>query len=604
MNRLKNCYILLLTLALAACSSDSDTPTPKPEPSGVGNKTYIAVNIHYDTQSPYARGVDAGFEDDDNSTKEGTISELNFYFYDESGNYVTEGSATTPAFTQEEEGTNNNSIESEIKAVVVLKGLSQKDYPKYMVVVANKPSECNLTGKAIADLQTEVINFSSFSKENNFPMVSATYPNGSGSYAPTAASCWFAVPITSTNFVQDDGSGTDPSSAQSVDCYIERIPAKVKLSYANDITGGVQNASVTVGPETLTGTAFPLTLTVDGVESKSDTDPKYYAVISNWGLNATAKQSYVAKLIDDTWSMSWWKDATNNHRCYWGKSTVYGITDASAYLDQTSAGAGTSSDNAKLNYAKYSALSTALGSPDYCFENTNTAAVLQGGNRTYITDRCTSILVKATLAEKEGEAYKPLTLYVYLGKNYTEAEWKKAAVSGLPYYKVKTGGTGSGETTATQIEYDDLKLTSLGAGKVKPEINETASGYTWYKSSEIADANKVEVSEINSYLATYRTADVYTSGQMYYCIPIEHLNSDGDAARKYTYNGYTCQEGDYGVVRNHYYDVTITSVLNIGHAVYDPDEVIVPSDDDKKTYKVGANIKVLAWKHITQQATL
>ena len=63
-------------------------------------------------------------------------------------------------------------------------------------------------------------------------------------------------------------------------------------------------------------------------------------------------------------------------------------------------------------------------------------------------------------------------------------------------------------------------------------------------------------------------------------------------------------EADYGVVRNHYYQALINKVENLGSAVYDPDEIIIPNNEDKETYYIGAQIYILSWKIVKQDVEL
>ena len=88
---------------------------------------------------------------------------------------------------------------------------------------------------------------------------------------------------------------------------------------------------------------------------------------------------------------------------------------------------------------------------------------------------------------------------------------------------------------------------------------------------------------------------------MYYNIPIEHLNNDEISE---TDGNKTIPEAKYGVVRNHHYVVTINKLENMGHGIFDSSEAIVPGDDDKETYYVGANINILSWKIVTQGVDL
>ncbi len=86
----------------------------------------------------------------------------------------------------------------------------------------------------------------------------------------------------------------------------------------------------------------------------------------------------------------------------------------------------------------------------------------------------------------------------------------------------------------------------------------------------------------------------YKDGLMYYHVPIEHLN---------TTTGDDIVEGEYGVVRNHWYDVTITSLNGLGRGIAVEDEVIVPQKEIPYYY-LGADINILSWHHVTQGADL
>ena len=90
----------------------------------------------------------------------------------------------------------------------------------------------------------------------------------------------------------------------------------------------------------------------------------------------------------------------------------------------------------------------------------------------------------------------------------------------------------------------------------------------------------------------------YKGGLMYYNIPIEHFNNNEigeDGA---------IPEAKYGVVRNHVYKITINQLENPGKGIFDPTEVIIPSDEDEKFYYVGAQINILSWKIVEQGVNL
>ncbi len=93
-------------------------------------------------------------------------------------------------------------------------------------------------------------------------------------------------------------------------------------------------------------------------------------------------------------------------------------------------------------------------------------------------------------------------------------------------------------------------------------------------------------------------ANRYENGLMYYAIPIEHYGKadDGTAEKNPL-------EGNYGVVRNNFYQVEIGYINGMGHGIHDVNEPIVPGDR-KKPYYLAAKINILSWQIAKQTADL
>lgn len=106
---------------------------------------------------------------------------------------------------------------------------------------------------------------------------------------------------------------------------------------------------------------------------------------------------------------------------------------------------------------------------------------------------------------------------------------------------------------------------------------------------EITDA------QIVSYIYRFTNlARHYAEGRMYYALPIRHnLESPSYETDPVT----TVAPGDYGVVRNTWYRMTITSVLNPGTPVDDPDQPIIPNPqpNDKS---LGVEVEIIPWRTI------
>ena len=80
---------------------------------------------------------------------------------------------------------------------------------------------------------------------------------------------------------------------------------------------------------------------------------------------------------------------------------------------------------------------------------------------------------------------------------------------------------------------------------------------------------------------------MWKTGYAYYYTPIKHY---GDAL---------------GMVRNHWYKVTLSAITGLGTPVYNPDLIIVPErpvEQDK--LNLSAQISILSWNLVNQEVTL
>ncbi len=117
----------------------------------------------------------------------------------------------------------------------------------------------------------------------------------------------------------------------------------------------------------------------------------------------------------------------------------------------------------------------------------------------------------------------------------------------------------------------------------------TGQGHTYTTRNYLLRAITEECDAIDAEFGSLYP-NYYKNGLMYYHVPIQHLN---------TATGDTLVEAEYGVVRNHWYDVTITSLNSLGRGIAVEDEVIVPQKEIPYYY-LGADINILSWKHVQQ----
>ena len=78
----------------------------------------------------------------------------------------------------------------------------------------------------------------------------------------------------------------------------------------------------------------------------------------------------------------------------------------------------------------------------------------------------------------------------------------------------------------------------------------------------------------------------WNDGKCYFYVPVEHFG------------------GKVGVVRNHWYNLTINSIKGLGTPVADESEEIVPGKIEEETYFVAAQVQILKWKMVSQSVSL
>lgn len=605
-------FPVLAAMMFAGCSNDDVLSGNVPK-TFTGDEAYINVRLSDAGSQTRATTSDPGYEY--GTENEHEVTNAHFYFYDADGVFVSEGSAWNDGTASPEAPTN---IEFKSNNVVVLKGLTKKNYPKYMVTVLNLPSDFT-PGETLEEMETtltralDVVDDSKLNSdrivgikgENDFFTMSTTSWAEQGDVQTdykVGAHKYFVTEVQENNFSLEPIDHTK-NSDNYVTVYVERLAAKVTLDVSSTLT-----------PEDINGKKYyKIKATVAGEDNNAGTGndvaaEDLYVELLGWKLNATAKRSNIVKNIDETWenptetsdgSFGFVWNKPGDFRSFWGKSFNYGKGSyPTGYAEIHS------SDY--LNYFNLKDDDKLLKLKDdygYCAENTNTADILNSATEEgkFLPSAVTSILLKARVCDEEGNS---LDLVRFNGILFKEESFLKyilnamKAKGNLKLYVKETNSIGE---LYKQIDESNVKLDNVGDGKVKVVLNE---GLTLYvpdndNTSSYKSADENDIKDFANRAETESEGAIgYKGGLMYYNIPIEHLNNTERVDGK-------IPEGKYGVVRNHYYKVTINKLENIGKGIFDPDEVIVPGpDDDKETYYVGADIKILSWKIVSQTVDL
>ena len=583
-------FLALLALACTsfyACSSSDDEMTETGTEPGVetGDITdgsrFMSVQI---VNPAGTKATDGGYEQGSND--ENKVNNLRFYFFDENGDAITvnatSGSGREKNFVNATNivpaGNNMPNVERIIKATVVINTKEGDNINvKKVVAVANfDVASLGEDALSLTELCGKMGDYSAVSRtvegtttNDNFLMTSSSYANEAGQVT--------AVDILPSNLCNSEAA----AEANPVNIYIERVVAKVKM----DINwgAGIETESVTFNGATATAVKLKdaeghdIKVNVDGTEKQ------LYVVFNKWGITGTAKESYLIKKVGSTtaWGglFTGWNDPTK-YRSYWAQNTA-------------------NVSNATIEHFNYNEIANAFKTGfEYCLENAGDATATDGTKATYdpkaeITNR-TQAIIAATLVTVEGGTATAISLANWAGAYSTET----AAVATMLNALTNPVYTDAAHTT--KIAADDVMLATATATGVANDKSETSPRYYSYlKLTQTAESKTFYDAEgtvlgkdaVNEILKSLPGAKVWHAGQTYYYTDIEHFGSDET-------------KGKYGVVRNHVYDLNITSVAGMGTPVLDPTEDIVPQKPENVDTYIAAQINILSWRIVKQDVSL
>lgn len=616
MRRLLNVGLAALAcVGFAACSSDEPVQTNQDQPWKGGQTAYLKVNLNAASTRGDAEGkVDGSVtHKGDKTFNESKIANARFFFYDNEGNFVIEGTIADGVTGAKPEG--NENVEFQSDKLLVLDGISIR--PTFVVTVLNTPTDwaAPQTLSAFQDLlvsgvsgttkATDWANGVTLDGQQLFTMSTSSYVNGE--VYP------FVTRISPDLYQSTMDSATSESA---VEIYVERVQAKVSVT--DDVTDKT--------PE-----VYTFTRTVDGksVETKCNAYPldsnikvngladgvTVYAALLGFEVTATTPDSYMVKRIDENWDAATlnftWSEPFN-YRTYWGKSYNYGSASA-VYPDRYTVGMAP-----ELTYENYGGTQTEEGArfsyfdndtqninqsgaksfypAEYAFENTNTSEILSK----HYPSAMSGALVKAKLLVKENGVLTPEDVIRYRGNLYTPDAYVAYVYKVQRTMNLLNYQYGGADITADMLTIGDADYLN---GRVVVTLKDEYAGEdaTWTNKA----GTSVTAAEVNKQLAQFNEMNEaigYKGGDMYYYVPIQHLNNAEN-----TKNGYGqvtgVPEGKYGLVRNHWYEVSITGVSNIGQGVWEPDEPIVPNPGDN-LYTLQVKINVLSWQIVKQTTIL
>lgn len=574
-----------LMLTVASCSSE-DVAGGDAQ-NGKGTTSFLAVNIENVGSAPASRSYQQGDGTyEDGTGAESTINKVRFYFFNGDGTpYLLakkdeSGKSVNYLDKEVETGGKDNDHTAEIKtkAVLVLEG-ETKTVPASVIAVINpdvlESTTLHNNGiMTLSELRTSATGKKFHDEAKGFVMSNSVYESAGQDVCST--------PVANNVFATSEAALKQP-----VDIYVERVNAKVNARIDADYvrTNETEKAwsKNTEGKYQIKVGDIEVT-TYEEITNSTPTTHKYpvYAVVQGWQVADANGKAEVCKQIKTSWfagelGINPWT-TSDYHRSFWSESVPFNsgaVTGANRPV------------NPSFNDINMPLSDGFAATPVYTLPNTPDAVVQ---NPKTSDNDLTKLIVAAKLVYKDADdSYKTAQVCQYRGLTYLgEDAVKKQIVGGFKQY-LKNTATGGYQS----IEASDITFKTVPGSSVVKDYEVVATlasnvGELYVKDGETYKT--VSKDDVNAELAK-EEAQVRPDGFTYYYTPIQHLGTPGKL-------------GEYGIVRNHSYQVTIQNIKGFGTPVYNPDQEIDPMiPSDENTY-LAASIKVLSWRVVSSNVDL
>lgn len=561
-----------VALMMTACASDKDEMGGGTKPGS--DPQYLAVNIVNVGATPTTRGTD---DYENGTTGESTITKVRFYFFNGDGSpYLIKNPGVTgvegggnknwleasPADDSSTSGTPSQ-IEKITQTVLVINGV-QSAAPAAIVAVVN-PGTVDAakiqSGEKmrLSELRYSAVGSQFYKKDattgavSDFVMSNSVYVNAGEDVCASLV----AGHVTTSE---------ETARKKPVDLYVERVVAKV--------TADVDKTAFKLGNGTdwdanKYGTKAP-------VGKSGDYD--VYAVIDGWGLANENGKAEVEKQVKKTWTdgnlgFSPWT-TSDYHRCFWESSVGF------------DAGAG---GNQPVN-PTFNQLKANMQDVLYTLPNTPDSKV------TNLKDNdLTKFAVAATLRYKDAAGnWHDAEICRYNGVSILGIDnlKRQVALTFSQYY------TSTDATNYTQLSKEDIDFKNpngtMQQYRVTPTLANDPAGtkkyYTKTTTGTTSTFTEVDKATVLGAIEADK-AEIRLGGRAYYYVPIKHLGGTGELA-------------EYGIVRNHFYKITLSGITGFGTPVYDPEKVVDPIVPTYENTYLAARVQVLQWRVVNQNASL
>lgn len=641
---------VMTALGLASCSSDN---VVNDEPKVVDKDTQLFIKVSI--ADPGESSTRAGNEDNtdpDNyipgSEDEMKINKVLFVFYDGLGNYINSQTLTKFDATT---GNGSGSIETTLQIVVPVELKEGQGMPEYVMAYVN-PTE-----KASTDVNQALNRVLCLTRSHDQIIHTGAGESDHNGYTMTNSVYYDDtkpdnLPVIATKlpegalFESEEAAKNNKDEDKETLIYVERVVAKVVVTKEeNAFEPAPGNNQETVGDYTLS--FKPLAWGVNNVEKNTfliknfrsqETNGSAVEEITNLTYGTANNTTHMASLTNPSWNYK------EGHRTFWAYSPTY--FNGGKYPE--TADIYREGEGFSLDYRSYNDIyngnetgewGSELGADNclYTLENTMRQSVIadeMGRAVTSVTIVGKYNLKKGTESIEEGTSFfisrgtgNPDNYHIWVGNDmkkkfmeensvvYIKNESESDKVEYVPVpYEDQINGEDNPYLAAFDVIHPESKIygkvplasrhvTLQMTGKNLTDENNDALYYYRNTNGVMVPVTTDDITTVNIALYSSLSQELgaiesFKSGMAYFNVPIRHLwelskPGIGD-------DGYDTLLGQYGVVRNHIYNINIQGISGIGTGINDPKDPIIPNVSEM-TYFVKTKLLVQRWRLVPQQ---
>lgn len=439
-----------------------------------------------------------------------------------------------------------------------------KEY--FALIILNNGSESKVT------LPTAGMTYSAWNVANNAKSAADFLNSDNGFYMANAPLYSTGEPTTLVPIKGVYSTKAEAQTNPATTVYVERGMAKV----------------------TVNGSDF----TIDDASSTYNTDK---VTINNWTLDVLNKSTFPVHVttglkadFDAIWTTPRFvATGSTPQRVYWGvdpnydKSTLTTVPECQKEFYIVDNDGKTYNGDASSTF-KWSANKTPL----YCLENTFNLANMKQGQTTRVVFKATYTPHNLTGKDKT---------FFMIGNN-TQI-WTKDALVAQITSKAKEMRKSTAVVVTINTDAPLLKggshLLSSADVTIKDGSVDLTETFDYETLNTKLGLNNTEMDVNGKPKVGIKT---YENGECYYIARIKHFNELTPWASGQTYTDNAKYLGRYGVLRNNWYDLTVSKVSAPGY----PDVPVVNPDvpDDEDTKFINVEVKILDWAKRSQSIDL